>query len=93
MIERVDDRTVRASCTIAPSYAEAPFEIYAEIRFNRPFKTHGAYRDAKTFPGREVITGFGAGYHVEFDTREEAVVEARVGISHVDFDGQQRRIW
>jgi predicted alpha-1,2-mannosidase len=92
MIERVDDRTVRASCTIAPSYAEAPFEIYAEIRFNRPFKTHGAYRDAKTFPGREVITGFGAGYYVEFDTREEAVVEARVGISHVDFDGAKKNL-
>lgn len=44
MIERVDERTVRACCTIAPAYAESPVDINAQIRFNRPFKTHGAFQ-------------------------------------------------
>jgi putative alpha-1,2-mannosidase len=39
-----------------------------------------------------VISGFGAGFYVEFDTREEAVVEARVGISHVGFDGAKKNL-
>jgi putative alpha-1,2-mannosidase len=43
-IERVDDRTLRAYTTIAPSYAEGDFTIYTEIRFHRPFRACGAYR-------------------------------------------------
>ncbi|OHB82849.1 MAG: hypothetical protein A2V98_14685 [Planctomycetes bacterium RBG_16_64_12] len=92
MIERADDRTLRAYTTIAPSYAEGDFTVYAEIRFNRPFRAYGAYRDAATFPGRSLITGFGAGFYVEFDTRQEAVVESYVGISCVGFDGARRNL-
>ncbi len=92
MIERVDNRTLRAYCTIAPSYAEGEITIYAIIRFDRPFQNYGAYRGAATFPNRTMISGFGAGFYVEFDTRTTSTVEARVGMSFVDFDGAQRNL-
>ena len=83
-IERLNDRTLRAECTISPPYLESPVTIHAEISFNRPFLRYGAFRNASYYPGRELITGFGSGYYVEFDARENRVVEIQVGVSFVN---------
>jgi putative alpha-1,2-mannosidase len=82
-VERTGPRTLVASLTVAPSYAKGEFSVYASIVFDRPFDRYGAYRGAKAFPGRELITGFGAGYYVEFEPRENQRVEVQVGISFV----------
>jgi predicted alpha-1,2-mannosidase len=82
-VERTGPRTLVSSLTVAPSYAKGEFSVHASIVFDRPFDRYGAYRGAKAFPGRELITGFGAGYYVEFEPRENQRVEVQVGISFV----------
>lgn len=82
-VEKLDESTLRASVTLAPSYAENPVSLHTEIRFNRPCKSHGTYNDTGSFPGHTKITGPGAGFFVEFDARQNQVVEARVGLSFV----------
>lgn len=91
-IEQVDDRTLRAYSTIAPSYAERAFTIYTEIQFDRPFTAQGAYRGGASFPGRKVITGFGAGYYVEFAPSPTQVVHVQVGISFVSLEQAHKNL-
>jgi len=85
-IERSGVSELHAAITIAPPYAEQAFTIYTVITFNRPFKNYGAYRGALQYPNRDLISGFGSGFYVEFDTTETHVIEARVAISLVNLE-------
>ena len=91
-VQRLDSKTLCASITLAPSYAEGPVTVYAFLRFSRPFSNYGAYREGFVFPARDTITGFGAGYYLEFDAKGGRTVEVQVGLSYVSTQQAERNL-
>jgi predicted alpha-1,2-mannosidase len=59
------------------------YTLYFAARFNRPFAAEGSWNGATVSPGSPTCSGTACGAFVTFDTRTDAVVKMKVGISFV----------
>ncbi len=63
------------------------YTAYAVIRFSRPFTSFGTWNAAGVQPGANGVVGAGTGLYVTFDTTQQTLVQAQVGLSFVSLGG------
>ncbi len=84
----VEPDGVEGSASFEGGWSPNPYTLYFSMRFDRPFETAGTWVDDEI---REDLSATGEedqkiGAHVAFDTTENAVVQARIGVSFISVE-------
>ncbi len=68
------------------------FTVYFYAQFNKPFASFGTWKKGVVNPGSSTDTGLPIGAFVDFQTTDQEVILARVGISFTDLDTAKKNL-
>ncbi|AXH37552.1 glycoside hydrolase family 92 protein (plasmid) [Humibacter sp. BT305] len=88
-VEIVDDHTIRTAITVSGfCQATAPFTVFTETSFDRPFTGHGTWTGSQISPDSDSTSDAPrTGAWATFDTSADADVEAVTALSYVSAVG------
>ncbi|MCD2421261.1 GH92 family glycosyl hydrolase [Niabella pedocola] len=92
--QAIEGYSIQQSKNVWSADADQDYTIYFRMEFDRPIKKMGGWiNDAVTGErGLEAEQPDEMGCYVEFDTRQNPVVQVRTGISYVDAAGARRNL-
>lgn len=92
--QAIEGYSVQQSKNVWSADADQDYTLYFRMEFDRPIKKMGGWiNDAVTGErGLEAEQPAQMGCYVEFDTRQNPVVQVRTGISYVDAAGARRNL-
>ncbi|MCA9237159.1 MAG: GH92 family glycosyl hydrolase [Planctomycetales bacterium] len=82
-----DDGRIEGWVATRPAYVDvyqpgAVITMYFSARLDREPTSYGTFNGAQVFANKREQSGAGAGLYLTFDTRDESIVHAKVGLSY-----------
>ena len=82
----VDENTIKG----AEALGNRTYYFYA--KFNKPFKSFGAWKDKEIFPQSNTQSGNNVGVFANFSTKKDEQIEVKVGVSSNSFEDAQQNM-